>query len=80
MCKPFVFNEGKNKIAIHISDLMRIMNSILSGSDLTLSKTQWKMLAAFADKDKSGYIDFEEFMMIVNNSAKTTTSHPKLYK
>jgi len=38
------------------------------------------MLAAFADKDKTGNIDFEEFMMIVNNSAKTTTSHPKLIR
>lgn len=56
------------------------MNKCLGGSGLVLSKTQWKMLAAFADKDKTGLIDFEEFMSIVNNSAKTTTSHPKLIK
>lgn len=56
------------------------MNHVLGNSGIKLSKTQWKMLAAFADKDKSGNIDFEEFMSIVNNSAKTTTSHPKSIK
>lgn len=56
---------------------MNVMNSILSGSNFVLSKTQWKMLASFADKDKSGYIDFNEFMDIVNNSAKTNNAHPK---
>jgi hypothetical protein len=54
------------------------MNTSLGKTGLSLSKTQWKMLAAFADKDKTGMIDFEEFMAIVNNSAKTTTSHPKI--
>ena len=65
-------------MTIHIENLIRVMNKFLSHSNLVLSKTQWKMLAAFADKDKTGMIDFEEFMAIVNNSANTTTSHPKL--
>ena len=80
LSKDFLFFEVKNKPKIHITNLISVMNSILSSSNFALSKTQWKMLAAFADKDKTGFIDFEEFMMIVTNSAKTTTSHPKLIK
>lgn len=75
----YLFYEGIHQ-KIFISDLIKVMNSVLSSSNHTLSKTQWKMLAAFADKDKTGMIDFEEFMMIVNNSAKTTKSQPKLIK
>lgn len=70
----------KIKSVIHIDDLIYVMNTVLVNSGLHLSRTQWKMLAEFADKDKSGMIDFEEFMAIVNNSAKTTTSHPKIKK
>ena len=75
--KEFLYFD-KIKSTIHIDDLIYVMNTILANSGLVLSKTQWKMLAAFADKDKTGMIDFEEFMSIVNNSAKNTTSHPKL--
>lgn len=80
LSKDYLINESKAKTTIYINNLINVMNSILSGTNQRLSKTQWKMLAAFADKDKTGLIDFEEFMMIVNNSAKTTTSHPKLFK
>jgi len=76
-CQIYLYFDG-TKMTIHIENLIRVMNKFLSHSNLVLSKTQWKMLAAFADKDKTGMIDFEEFMAIVNNSANTTTSHPKL--
>lgn len=76
-CKDYI-NQDNVKSTIYIDDLIYVMNTLLGKSGLVLSKTQWKMLAAFADKDKTGMIDFEEFMAIVNNSAKTTTSHPKI--
>ena len=75
-CREYLYNDNI-KSTIYIDNLIYVINSILGSSGLQLSKTQWKMLAAFADKDKTGMIDFEEFMSIVNNSAKTTTSHPK---
>lgn len=77
--KEFIFYDGTKSI-VSIENLIFVMNQVLGNSGMKLSKTQWKMLAAFADKDKSGNIDFEEFMSIVNNSAKTTTSHPKTIK
>lgn len=76
-CADFLVND-KNKSSININHLILVMNSVLSGCGVSLSRSQWKILAAFADKDKTGMIDFEEFMAIVNNSARTTTSHPKV--
>ena len=53
------------------------MESVSTGSKLKMSKTQWKILVAIADRERNGLIDFELFMNLSHNSAKIVASHPK---
>jgi len=55
--------------------LISILESVLAG--VKMSKTQWKILVAIADKDRNGLIDFELFLNLANSSSKLVASHPK---
>jgi len=66
----------KSKNVIHSENLIQILKEILIYFNLT--NTQWKIIVAIGDTDKSSFIDFDLFMNLATNSAKITASHPKL--
>ena len=68
---------GNNpNMLIKVNHLIDILKSTLF--NVQLSQTQWKMIASIGDMDKSGIIDFNVFMSIIENTNKIGTSHPKV--
>ena len=72
--KVKLFTIEPNCMLIKTNDLIYILKDVLN--KVKLSQTQWKMIAALGDKDKSGIIDFNTFISVVDKSAKMGTSHP----
>jgi len=64
-----------NKNIINTDNLISILENVLP--DVKMSKTQWKILVAIADRERNGLIDFELFLTLANKSSKMHTSHPK---
>ncbi len=64
-----------NKNIINSDNLISILEKVVTG--FRMSKTQWKMLVAIADREKNGLVDFELFLTLANSSAKQVSSHPK---
>ena len=68
---------GNNpNMLIKVNHLIDILKSILF--NVQLSQTQWKMIASIGNMDKSGIIDFNVFMSIIENRNKIGLSHPKV--
>ena len=63
-----------NGMVILSDNLVDILKNVLG--KIRLSNTQWKMLVAIGDRDKSGMIDFDMFMNVVDTSSKMERSHP----
>ena len=53
---------------INANNLIDILKNVLG--KLRLSLTQWKMIVSLGDKDKSGLIDFDAFIKIVEATSK----------
>ena len=67
---------GNNpNMLIKVNQLIDILKNVLF--NVKLSQTQWKMIASIGDMDKSGIIDFNIFMSIIENTNKVGLSHPK---
>lgn len=64
-----------NKNIINSENLISVLEIVVTG--VRMSKTQWKMLVAIADRERNGLIDFELFLNLANNSSKLVASHPK---
>ena len=77
--RKIIRDEAKNLIInkniINSENLIAILETVLVG--VKMSKTQWKILVAIADKDRNGLIDFELFLTLASNSSKLVMSHPK---
>ena len=65
-----------NKNIINSENLIAVLERVTAGV-LKMSKTQWKILVAIADRERNGMIDFELFLTLAHNSAKIIASHPK---
>ena len=63
-----------NGMVIQSDNLVDILKNVLGR--IRLSNTQWKMLVAIGDRDKSGLVDFDMFMSVIETSAKMERSHP----
>ena len=72
--KVKLFVIEPNSMLIKASDMVYVLKNVLS--KIKLSQTQWKMIVSIGDKDKSGIIDFNTFISVVDTSAKMGTSHP----
>ena len=72
--KAKLFTIEPNSMLIKASDLIYVLKSILT--KIKLSQTQWKMIVSIGDKDKSGIIDFNTFISVIDTTAKMGTSHP----
>ena len=68
---------GNNpNMLIKVNHLIDILKNVLF--NIKLSQTQWKMIASIGDINKSGIIDFNIFMSIIENVNKVGFSHPKI--
>jgi len=72
--KVRLFTVGSNVMLINANNLIDILKNVLG--KLRLSQTQWKMIVSLGDKDKSGLIDFDAFIKIVEATSKMERSHP----
>ena len=72
--KVKLFTVGSNVMLINANNLIDILKNVLG--KLRLSLTQWKMIVSLGDKDKSGLIDFDAFIKIVEATSKMERSHP----
>ena len=72
--KVKLFTIEPNSLLIKVNDMIYILKSILN--KIKLSQTQWKMIVSIGDKDKSGIIDFNTFISVIDTTAKMGTSHP----
>ena len=72
--KVKLFTVGSNVMLINANNLIDILKNVLG--KLRLSQTQWKMIVSLGDKDKSGLIDFDAFIKIVEATSKMERSHP----
>ena len=72
--KVKLFTIEPNSMLIKANDMIYILKSILN--KIELSQTQWKMIVSIGDKDKSGIIDFNTFISVIDTTAKMGTSHP----
>ena len=69
-----LYTVGSNIIKIHANNLIDILKNVLG--KVRLSQTQWKMIVSLGDKDKSGLIDFDAFIKIIEATSKMERSHP----
>ena len=74
--KVKIFSIEPNSLLIKANDMIYVLKSILN--KVRLSQTQWKMIVSIGDKDKSGIIDFNKFISVVETTAKMDTSHPTI--
>ena len=72
--KVKLFTVGSNVMLVNANNLIDILKNVLG--KLRLSQTQWKMIVSLGDKDKSGLIDFDAFIKIVEATSKMERSHP----
>ena len=72
--KVRIFTIEPNSMLIKENDMIYVLKDVLNR--VKLSQTQWKMIASIGDKDKSGIIDFNAFISIIDSTAKMNKSHP----
>ena len=82
-----IINKNRKLIKDKANDFI-IKNCILNDNlvkllkemfpEIKLSNTQWKMIVAIGDKDKTGQVKLDLFFNLVTNSAKSNISHPKI--
>jgi Ca2+-binding EF-hand superfamily protein len=72
--KVKLFTIEPNIMLIKANDMIYVLKDVLN--KIKLSQTQWKMIVSIGDKDKSGIIDFNTFISVVDTSAKMGLSHP----
>ena len=72
--KVKLFTVEPNTMLIKANDMIYVLKDVLN--KIKLSQTQWKMIVSIGDKDKSGIIDFNTFISVVDTTAKMGISHP----
>jgi Ca2+-binding EF-hand superfamily protein len=72
--KVKLYTLGSNVTLINANNLINILKSVLGR--IRLSQTQWKMIVSLGDKDKSGLIDFDAFIKVIEATSKLEKSHP----
>ena len=76
--KPFYINDGRGKLLVQCDNLISVLKQVLPRTKMSV--TQWKMMVLIGDKERSGMVDFDLFMKIVESSAKQTIGQPKFKK
>ena len=69
-----LYTLGSNVTLINANNLINILKNVLGR--IRLSQTQWKMIVSLGDKDKSGLIDFDAFIKVIEATSKMEKSHP----
>jgi hypothetical protein len=73
--KRYFFNDGSGCSMIQCDNLIAALKEVLPR--VCLSSTQWKMMVLVGDKNRSGMVDYEMFMKIVETSAKRSVGQPR---
>ena len=73
--KRYFFNDGSGCSMIQCDNLIAALKEVLPR--VSLSSTQWKMMVLVGDKNRSGMVDYEMFMKIVETSAKRSVGQPR---
>ena len=60
---------------VQCDNLISVLKQVLPRT--RLSMTQWRMMALMGDKERSGMVDFDLFMKIIEGSAKQFIGQPK---
>ena len=72
--KVKLFTLNNQSMLIKTENMIEVLKNVLN--KIRLSQTQWKMIVSIGDKDKSGMIDFNTFLSVIETSSKMATSHP----
>ena len=60
------------------NNMINVLKNVLV--HVNLSYTQWNMIVSLGDRDKSGFIDVDTFIKVIDANAKVANSHPVLKK
>jgi Ca2+-binding EF-hand superfamily protein len=70
---------GNNpNMLIKVNQLIDILKNVLF--NVNLSYTQWNMIVSLGDRDKSGFVDVDTFIKVIDANAKVSNSHPIIQK
>ena len=72
--KPMLITE-KTRHVIQADNLIAILKEVLG--NFNINNTQWKIIVAIGDRDRTSMIDFDLFINVVESSAKQASSHPR---
>ena len=72
--KVKLFTLNNESMLIKADNMIEVLKSVLN--KIRLSQTQWKMIVSIGDKDKSGVVNFNTFLSVVETTSKMATSHP----
>jgi len=71
-------NYNNNTLFVRNDNMINILKNILV--NVNLSYTQWNMIVSLGDRDKSGFIDVDTFIKVIDANAKVSNSHPIIRK
>ena len=71
---------GYNNGSLYVmnNNMINVLKSVLV--NINLSYTQWNMIVSLGDRDKSGFIDVDTFIRVIDSNAKVANSHPVIRK
>ena len=70
-----MISDGSGRYIIQINNLIEVLKKILPRTEL--SRTQWKMMVRIADKQGTGMVDLDEFLKIMEQSARQMNQQPR---
>ena len=73
--KMYMISDGSGRNIIQINNLIEVLKKILPRTEL--SRTQWKMMVRIADKQGTGMVDLDEFLKIMEQSARQMNQQPR---
>jgi Ca2+-binding EF-hand superfamily protein len=76
--KKYSINNFNNNIFVRNNNMIDILKNVLF--NVNLSYTQWNMIVSLGDRDKSGFVDVDTFIKVIDANAKVSNSHPIIQK
>ena len=70
------FNNGS--LFVLNNNMINVLKHVLL--NVNLSYTQWNMIVSLGDRDKSGFIDVNTFIKVIDANVKVANSHPIIKK
>ena len=73
--KMYMITDGSGRSIIQVNNLIYVLKKILPRTEL--SRTQWKMMTRMADKQGTGMVDLDNFLKIMEQSARQMNQQPR---